>query len=281
MRNLRAGFKPAPTPKTRVACRGSQTLPKNTRNIPLFKWSLRDDTVGRGAQPCAPTRENDPVNKHKNLTRRIYHRIAILLILLLAAGLRFHALGQDTRFHPDEALFATFARGAAVNGDWLLHGVLDKPPLTIYADALSMMVVGVTTLPDGVLTLDAHRGEFAARLPGTLASLVLVAVMFPLTRRLYPRAGVFPALAAMLLMALSPYALAFSATAFTDGLMLLCLALALWMSAAGRWGWAGFWLAVGFGCKQQALLYVPLVAAVLWIARQTDYHRAGTLACPY
>ncbi|MCB9452308.1 MAG: glycosyltransferase family 39 protein [Anaerolineaceae bacterium] len=196
-----------------------------------------------------------------------------LLIMLFVAGLRFHALGQDTRFHPDEALFATFARQAAVNGDWLLLGNLDKPPLTIYANALSMMFTGVTTLPDGVLTLDAHRGEFSARLPGTLASILLVAVMYALARRLYPgeRPYVMP-LVAMLLMALSPYAIAFSATAFTDGLMLLAITLALWQGAKGQWGWAGLWLAVGFGCKQQALFYVPLVLLLLVRRSRTGRH---------
>jgi hypothetical protein len=54
-----------------------------------------------------------------------------LPILLLGIGLRFHALARDMRFHPDEALFATFARAAAVKGDWLLHGSLDKTPLPV------------------------------------------------------------------------------------------------------------------------------------------------------
>ncbi|HLU11718.1 MAG TPA: hypothetical protein VK003_18735, partial [Oceanobacillus sp.] len=62
----------------------------------------------------------------------------LVLILLVGVALRIHALGQDRRFHPDEALYSTFARSAALNGDWLLHGSLDKPPLTIYASALSM-----------------------------------------------------------------------------------------------------------------------------------------------
>jgi hypothetical protein len=196
------------------------------------------------------------------MRRKARHTLPTL-ILLLAAVLRWHALGTAARFHPDEALFATFARQAAVNGDWLLHGPLDKPPLTIYANALSMMFTGVTTLPDGVLTLTAHRGEFAARLPGVFASILLVALLYATARRLYPHAGYSVPLVAMLLLALSPYAIAFSATAFTDNLMLLAITLALWQSAAGHWGWSGLWLAVGFGCKQQALLYIPLVLLIL------------------
>jgi len=197
-----------------------------------------------------------------------------LLILLIGSAFRFYALVQDARFHPDEALFATFARKAAVNGDWLLHGSLDKTPLSIYANAVSMMLIGVRPLPNGVLTLDVHMGEFAARVPGTFASILLIAVMYALAKRLYGKEFLrtrralslqHTPLIAMFLMAVSPYVLAFSATAFTDGLMLLNIALALWMATRGRWLWAGVWLALGYASKQQALFYVPLVTAVGWV----------------
>ncbi|MCA0456500.1 MAG: glycosyltransferase family 39 protein [Chloroflexi bacterium] len=189
--------------------------------------------------------------------------VSILAVLLVGAVLRFHALGQDARFHPDEALFVTFARQAAVQGDWLLHGSLDKPPLTIYINALALTAFGITPLPDGVLTLDVHRGEFAARVPGLFASLLLIALVYVLAKRVFPRDACTP-VAAALLVALSPLAVAFSATAFTDGLLLLCLALALWMGSRRRWLWAGVWLVAGLWCKQQAVLYVPLVLAVGW-----------------
>jgi 4-amino-4-deoxy-L-arabinose transferase-like glycosyltransferase len=225
--------------------------------------------------------------------------------LLAAAHLRFFALARNSRFHPDEALFATFARQAAVNGDWLLLGPLDKPPLSIYANALAMIFVGNTQFSNGVLNLEPRRGEFAARLPGTFASILLVATVYALAQRLYrgvfargsssplnPRSiarrgdfqtpiepaapslhlhfldrrpgGEDTAIVAMLLTALSPYAVAFSATAFTDGLMLLCIILALGAAGRGRWFWSGVWLALGYASKQQALLYLPLLAVIAW-----------------
>jgi len=202
-------------------------------------------------------------------------RFAIPVFLLLAAAFfRLHALTKNERLHPDEALFSTFARSAAVNGDWLLHGPLDKPPLTIYAEALSMMFIGVRPLPNGVLDLDIHVGEFAARLPAALGSIVLVAAIYRLSHDLYPHtkrrgdlagrpANLTPILA-MSLLALSPLAIAFSATVFTDGLMLLWLALALMMAARRRWGWSGVFLALGFASKQQALLYLPLILMIGW-----------------
>ncbi len=177
-------------------------------------------------------------------------------------------LGQDVRFHPDEALFSAFARSAAVNGDWLLHGALDKTPLTIYVSTVSMMLFGVRPLPNSVLDLDVRVGEFAARVPGALGSILLVAVMHRLACSLYPgssrQSRSLLAFLVMFLMAVSPFAITFSATVFTDGLMLLFLTTALMMIAQERWGWSGIFLALGFASKQQALYYVPLLVAVGW-----------------
>jgi len=175
----------------------------------------------------------------------------LLLIILIGVWLRFHALVQDRRLSPDEALFSTFARAAAVNGDWMLPGALDKTPLAIYVNALSQVFVG--------------EGEFSARLPGIFASILLIPVMGALAYRLYgnyERAHGCSPLHTMLLTALSPFAIAFSATAFTDGLMLLLMTLTLYLMVAGRWGWSGFALGLAFACKQQALFYLPLLLMV-------------------
>lgn len=182
-----------------------------------------------------------------------------LLILLLAAWVRFGALAADARFHGDEALFATYGRGAAVYGDWMLPGPLDKPPLSLYAMALSMQFTGVTTLPDGVLTLDVKRGEWSARLPGVLAGIITVALLMSAAQRLGGRyAGLF----AGALAALSPQMTAYSATAFTDPVMLAFMTASLATGLHGRGAWSGLWLAAAFASKQQALFYFPLVAAL-------------------
>ncbi|MGQ9889291.1 MAG: hypothetical protein ACUVSX_12485, partial [Aggregatilineales bacterium] len=47
---------------------------------------------------------------------------AAAAVVLLGAALRLSALARPVTLHPDEALFSTFARAAAVNGDWLLPG---------------------------------------------------------------------------------------------------------------------------------------------------------------
>lgn len=175
---------------------------------------------------------------------------AALLVVLLGAALRLHALAQPVTLHPDEALFSAFARAAAVNGGWLLPGPLDKPPLALYASALAQAFVGA--------------GVLAARLPGALAGIALVAAVYGLARRLYGGAGV--PLLASLLAALSPLAISYSASAFTDALLLPLAALALTAGAGGRWLASGLLLGLAVASKHQALYYLPLALALGWAA---------------
>ncbi len=185
----------------------------------------------------------------------------LLLILLFAAALRFGALTQEARFHPDEALFSTFARSAALNGQWLLPGALDKPPLSIYAGALVMTAFAQPNPFTHLPLLSTRAGEIAARWPSVLAGLVLVAVTYRLARRLYDDQT---ALLAALLLALSPFAVAYSATAFTDGLMLLFMVAALSAIVERRAGISGACLTLAFASKQQALFYLPLIVTLAW-----------------
>lgn len=191
--------------------------------------------------------------------------LLITVVLLTSAILRLHALGQDWRFHPDEALFSTFARSAALNGDWLLPGSLDKPPLSIYASAVSMVLFAAQPDERGLLDFTIQQGEFAARLPNAFAGILLIAVVYAVAYALYRQHSV--ALSAAALLALSPFAAAFSATAFTDGLMLLGMTAALWLAVSGRWGWSGVCLALAFATKQQALFYLPLIFGLGWLLR--------------
>jgi 4-amino-4-deoxy-L-arabinose transferase-like glycosyltransferase len=188
-------------------------------------------------------------------------RLFLLALLLLAAWLRLTGLFADSRFHPDEALFATFARNAAVGGDWLLPGALDKPPLSIYASAIAMTAF-VSPRTDGLFDLPVRAGEIAARLPGALASLLLLPLVYRLAWRLYRDRRT--AFWGMGLAALSPLLTAFAPTAFTDGLMLLAGVGALLAAAEGRWVWSGLGMALAFACKQQALYLLPLLIAIGW-----------------
>ena len=194
-------------------------------------------------------------------------------IILLASLFQFHQLGRDLRFHPDEAFFMTFARSAAVNGDWLLPGALDKPPLSIYLSAFGMIAFGNTADAAGVLQLDPHVGEFAGKLPNVLLSLLLTALMMRLARHIYRDETT--ALLAGLLTATSPFILAYGASAFTDMSLLLFSVAAFYLALKRRWAFAGVALGLAFWGKQQALFVALMLALLLLVegARRRDWIR--------
>ncbi|MBK9613698.1 MAG: phospholipid carrier-dependent glycosyltransferase [Dehalococcoidia bacterium] len=139
-------------------------------------------------------------------------KVALWSTVGITAVFRFHALFANT-YHADEALFATWARFIATWRDpLLLTQAVDKPPLLFYLQALFYLypVLGPT--------------EIAARLPNFIASILLVPLVGVWAWRLY--GDEVTAVLAALLLALSPFAIQFSATAFTDPL------LTFWLVAA-------------------------------------------------
>ncbi|MCY3907002.1 MAG: glycosyltransferase family 39 protein [Anaerolineaceae bacterium] len=182
--------------------------------------------------------------------RRRHGPMSLALLLLLGgAWLRWRALSLEQRLTPDEAFFSTFARAAAVKGDWWLNGPLDKPPLALYANALSQVVLGPS--------------ELAARTPNALAGILLLPLIYALTRDLYRHHSNSLPLVALLLTACSPFLVASSANALTDGLTLTALAAAFWLALRHRPGWSGLLSGLALAAKHQALLALPLL---LWAA---------------
>jgi 4-amino-4-deoxy-L-arabinose transferase-like glycosyltransferase len=178
------------------------------------------------------------------------HRWSIVVLLLVVFALRVPGL-NGPRFHPDEALFASFARAIAVWRDPLLAAApVDKPPLLFYLQALCYPFLGPR--------------EMAARLPNLYASLVSVALTYAIAKRLLGCTRPLSPLFAALLAGLSPLAVAFGATAFTDPLMVMWALAALLAAARGRPGYAGLWLGLGMATKYQAALFLPLAVGLLW-----------------
>ncbi len=169
---------------------------------------------------------------------------ALTGILLVAFALRVAPL-TDNRMHPDEALFASLGRLIITGRDpWLSSTPLlvDKPPLLYY------------TLAAGISL--SWASELSARLPGLMASLISVALAARLAQRLWRSDEA--AYLAGLIMALSPFAIAFSPTAFADPLMVMWILASLNALSAGRWGWGGALMGLGAATKQNALLFLPL-----------------------
>jgi 4-amino-4-deoxy-L-arabinose transferase-like glycosyltransferase len=202
--------------------------------------------------------------------------IILLLICAVAFALRLGPL-FDNRFHPDEALFSTWALKIARGENLLLTGVpVDKPPLLIYLTALSFFIFG--------------QSELAARVPNLIASVISVPLLYQLARNLTPgvpfplsRFGAFAQRpvtkwsgqnrergpggeVSALLLALSPFAVLFAPTAFLDPMMIMFGLTSLLAASRGRAGWAGILLGLAFAVKVQGLFFAPLVL-IFWQPR--------------
>lgn len=177
----------------------------------------------------------------------------VLLLVAAAAVLRAVPWFANYPLHRDEALYGYWARLIADGRDpLLLTPWIDKPPLVLYLLAGSLRAFGVS--------------EWALRLPGMVASVLTVAAVFGFARAAYGSRTAFLAAA---LIAASPFAILFAPTAFTDPWLTLWLVLAAWAALAGRPFPAGLALGLAVASKQQGVLGVPLVAALLIVpARQ-------------
>jgi 4-amino-4-deoxy-L-arabinose transferase-like glycosyltransferase len=167
--------------------------------------------------------------------------------MLLAWALRLPPV-LDNRFHADEALYGYWGLLIGRGEDpWLATVPVYKPPLLPY------LVAGAQTLFGG----SGGGSEFAVRLPGLAAGLLTVPLVAALAHSLYRHR--WTAAAAAVGAGLSPFAILFSATAFTDPMM-VALGLAACVAAArGRTGWAGLLTGLSFAAKQTGLAWLPLV----------------------
>ena len=181
------------------------------------------------------------------LSRARAASLAPALILLGAVVLRAIPWLTNFPLHRDEALYGYWARLIASGRDpLLLSPWVDKPPLVLYLLAAEIRAFGAS--------------ELALRLPGLIASLLLVLVTFGFAQRAY---GVRVALIAAGLLSLSPFAILFAPTAFTDPWLALWLVAAAWAALARRPFLAGLLLGLAVASKQQGVLGVPLVFALL------------------
>lgn len=199
------------------------------------------------------------VSRHRaaTLTRALPAVVALALGVLLRA-----LLLNQPGLHPDEALYASWALRIADGSDPALLGVyVDKPPLLLYLLAGLFRLAGF----DGQTPLQPDRLIVTGRLAALLASGISLALLWLIAHRLH---GPRVAIGALALFALSPLAVRLSPTLFTDPWLTLWLLLGLW-AALGRRPWlAGIACGFAYATKQQALLFLPLLLAVLLLSQR-------------
>lgn len=182
--------------------------------------------------------------------------VATLVLALLAP------LGPLTfnRFHRDEAIYSSWGLDIASGRDLLASGSpVDKPPLFLYSQALSFLLLGPT--------------EVAARLPSLVASVVSVRLIYALGRSLYGRSV---GLLASFLLAASPFAILFAPTAFTDPLMVTWVLAGCLAAVRGDGGRAGFFLGLAAITKQQGVFFLPLALGLGQVSsRESANHESA------
>ncbi len=147
-------------------------------------------------------------------------------------------------------LYASLDRGGLMT--------VDKPPLSLWVQAMSARVFGFSSL--------------SILVPQALMGVASVALVYDLVRRRFGRVGGF---IAALVLALTPITVAISRHNNPDALLVLCCVAALWCTVrgleGGRLRWlvlAGACVGLGFETKMGvALVVVPGIAAAwLWLA---------------
>jgi 4-amino-4-deoxy-L-arabinose transferase-like glycosyltransferase len=195
------------------------------------------------------------------VVRRIRPELAGLLVL--AAVLNLWALSRNGWAND---YYAAAVRSMSSSWHDFLYGSLDssgvmtvdKPPLALWVQALSVRVFGFSSL--------------SILVPQALMGVASVGLLYDLVRRFFGRVGGF---AAGLALALTPMFVAVSRHNNPDALLVLCSIGALWCAARGlgdgRLRWlvgSGVCVGLGFETKMGvALVVVPGIAgAWLWMA---------------
>ena len=185
------------------------------------------------------------------------------VLLFLAAALNLWALsrnGMANDYYAAAVRSMSTSWHAFLYGSFDVSGVqtVDKPPLALWVQALSVRVFGFHSL--------------AMLVPQALMGMGAVALVYDLVRRPFGRAAGF---AGGLALALTPITVAISRHNNPDALLVLCATAALWFLVRGledgrtKWlVWCGVMIGLGFETKMAAaLIVVPgLALAWLWVA---------------
>ncbi len=178
--------------------------------------------------------------KHKNLL--------LFSIIVVGALLRISLLGQH-RFHGDEALYAYWAMDMAEKSSLYVGYafLLDKPPVFMLIAALFYSVMPVS--------------EIFAELPNIIAGILSIYFIYKIAS--YYFNNIYAAFLATLIYSLAPVNILFSATAFTDPLMVFFGLAGLFFLLRGRYFAFGAVLGLALGTKQFAVFLLPLFLAVI------------------
>src|SRR3954464_13820665 len=200
-------------------------------------------------------------------------RPEVAALLVLAGALNLWALSRNGWANE---YYAGAVRSMAGSWHAFLYGSLDaggvmtvdKPPMALWVQALSVRVLGFNS--------------WAMLVPQALMGVASVWLVYDLVARRWGRAGGFIAGA---VLALTPIAVAVSRHNNPDALLILCVVGALWAVVRGledgRVLWlvlAGACVGLGFEAKMGAAFLVVPALAVAWVWAAPRNRVRGLLA---
>src|SRR4051794_34471898 len=207
----------------------------------------------RRRAPVASIPESPGATRSRAIPRR---RPELLGLLVLAAVLNGWHLGRNgyaNEYYSAAVRSMSSSWHAFLYGSFDASGAMtvDKPPLALWVQALSVKVFGFSS--------------WAMLVPEALMGVATVWLVYDLVQRRFGRVGGF---AAGLVLALTPMAVAISRHNNPDALLILCSVAALWFLVRGledgRMRWlvlCGVAVGLGFEAKMGvALMIVPGIA---------------------
>jgi hypothetical protein len=187
---------------------------------------------------------------------RIPPALALVLILLLAAVLRFYGLGSPSLWW-DEAASVWVARKPLPEILPTIQWAEKTPPLHYYLLHFLMRVAG--------------DSEWMVRLPSALAGVASVWAAYALARKLYVQSAA-PALAAAVWMACSPYQIYYAQEARAYVFMVLLALLSslafVVLLDAKAWSWRA---GIAYVLCSALLLYTHLYGVFVILAQNSAY----------
>ncbi len=177
-----------------------------------------------------------------------FEKMALIGVIFLAGIISVSLIGQH-RFHGDEALYAYWEISMAkstsiyVGTPYMLY----KPPFLFLVSALIFSIIPVK--------------ETFAIMPNIIAFVLSIYVFYILLLSYYKNKYV--ALIGAVIFALSPINLLFSATAFTDSLLVLFLLLSMYYLIEKKFFLFGLFVGFAFGTKPFAIFFIPVYLLIL------------------
>jgi len=201
-------------------------------------------------------------------------RVLGIIVVVVSVLMVWFSSGDHPLYSPDEVRYGSVSKTMVETGQWIVpqirgHAHLTKPPMTYWAEAVAMKVLGVTDL--------------AVRLPSLVATSLTALLLFGIAWRM---GGVRVGVAATALFSVMPLVFGIGRTAITDPVLNL-----FWLSTLvcgylliethkRRW-MALLWIAAALGLFTKGpVALTPVGVVLIWLSLGRRWRDIGRMWVP-